>query len=383
MAIKTIRSIREISPETWNAIANPPDRVFHPFLDHAFLGALELSKSAVPRTGWRTQHLVLENEQGKVLGLMPCYEKTHSQGEYVFDYSWAEAYRRAGGRYYPKIQVSIPFTPVTGPRLLVVSDPAQQHYRNQLLQGAVELCHSRNASSVHMTFLPENEWHTAGKMEFLQRTDIQFHWINDGYASFDDFLDTLASAKRKNIRKERVAVHAYGLQFEWLTGPDIKEHHWDAFFAFYMDTGSRKWGSPYLNRDFFYRIGDTMSRHILLVLCRRGSQYIAGALNFIGGDTLYGRNWGAIEDHPFLHFEACYYQAIEFAITRKLKRVEAGAQGPHKLARGYLPTTTYSAHYFADPRLGKAVEAYLRHERQAVAEDKSELSEHAPFRKQP
>jgi len=309
---------------------------------------------------------------------VPCYLKSHSYGEYVFDHGWADAFERAGGRYYPKLQVAVPFTPVTGPRFLA----ADAEGRRALAAGLIDLCRDTQASSVHVTFLPEAEARPLGGEAWLWRTDIQFHWHNKGYGSFADFLADLSSAKRKNIRKERAAVRAAGISHFCLTGADIREAHWDAFFDFYMETGSRKWGTPYLNRDFFRRIGATMSRHILLVIAMRAGRMIAGALNFIGSEALYGRNWGAIEHHPFLHFETCYYQAIDFAIARGLARVEAGAQGPHKLARGYLPHTTHSLHYFAHGGLSRAVSAYLAQERRGVEEERRALAEHAPFRQE-
>jgi predicted N-acyltransferase len=299
----------------------------------------------------------------------------------VFDYAWADAYHRAGGRYYPKLQLSVPFTPVTGRRLLVPDGPSATVHRLALLEGLKEACAARRLSSVHVTFPTPEESRLLTEHGFLSRTDIQFHWSNRGYASFNAFLADLSSSKRKNIRKERRLVHEEGITIDWVTGNDIAERHWDAFFEFYMDTGSRKWGTPYLTREFFSLIGASLAPHILLVLCRRGRRYIAGALNFIGQDTLYGRNWGAVEHHSFLHFEACYYQAIEFAIVRKLCFVEAGAQGPHKLARGYLPKLTHSAHYFTDDRLARAVAAYLAEERAAIQQGRAELEEHSPFRR--
>ena len=311
-----------------------------------------------------------------MLGVVPAYLKSHSMGEYVFDHAWADAFERAGGHYYPKLQVSVPFTPVTGPRLLAPS----KDLRALLLNGLRQLADESRASSVHVTFLPEEDWRELGLSPWLMRTDTQFHWFNQGYDTFDAFLDNLSSRKRKNIRKERQTMGELGIEFEQLTGSAITEAHWDAFFAFYMDTGSRKWGSPYLTRRFFSLIGASMAERVLLVMARRGQKMIAGALNFIGSDALYGRNWGAIEHHPNLHFEACYYQAIDFAISHKLARVEAGAQGPHKLARGYLPKSTHSLHYLAHPGLARAVADYLDHERRAVAEDQSALAEHAPFR---
>ena len=376
MQIEVVPSIEMIRKADWDSCANPSGSAFNPFISHAFLSALEKSDSATRKTGWHGQHLVLRDEAGSVQGVVPAYLKTHSMGEYVFDHAWADAFQRAGGRYYPKLQVAVPFTPVTGPRLLA----ATSEHRAMLLSGLRQLANDRPASSVHITFLPEEDWQQFGTAPWLRRTDTQFHWFNQDYASFDAFLADLSSRKRKNIRKERQSVCDAGITCEWVTGRDITEAHWDAFFAFYMDTGSRKWGSPYLTRRFFSLIGESLKEHILLVFARRSGRIIAGALNFIGSDALYGRNWGAIEHHQNLHFEACYYQAIEFAIARKLARVEAGAQGPHKLARGYLPKSTYSLHYLAHPGLARAVADYLEHEREAVAEDQSALAEHAPFR---
>jgi len=357
------------------------DQVFNPFISHAFLSALEASGSAVARAGWQPQHLVAETGDGTVLGVVPCYLKSHSRGEYVFDHGWAEAYEHAGGNYYPKLQVSVPFTPATGRRLLVRPGPESETVETGLAAGLVELCRLRDASSVHLTFLTEPEWRLLGAHGFLQRTDQQFHWENAGYAGFEDFLAALAARKRKAIRRERALP--CGIDVHWLTGSDLTEAVWDAFFAFYIETGSRKWGRPYLTRSFFSLVGESLRDHILLVMAKRAGRYVAGALNFIGSDTIYGRHWGAIEHHPFLHFELCYYQAIEFAIRHKLARVEAGAQGEHKLARGYLPVTTYSAHYIADPGLRRAVADYLKRERAYVEAAGAELLTYAPYRKVP
>ena len=386
--------IAEIAAEDWDACANPKVKApsqdgsseiseiqHNPFISHAFLSSLEESNSAVNRTGWQPQHLAAQAPDGSIIGVTPCYLKSHSQGEYVFDRGWAEAFERAGGDYYPKLQVSVPFTPATGRRLLTLPGPQSSDVRLGLLQGLNELCGIREASSVHMTFMPEDEWKLAAEQGFLQRTDQQFHWLNGGYATFDDFLGQLASRKRKLIKRERRDALANGIEIECLTGKDITEAAWDAFFAFYMDTGSRKWGRPYLTRSFYSLIGERMPKDILLIMARREGRYIAGAINFIGSDTLYGRHWGAIENHPFLHFEVCYYQAIDYAIAHKLKRVEAGAQGEHKLARGYLPQTTYSAHYIANPGFRRAIADYLVRERQYVEASGEELGEMSPFRK--
>jgi len=366
-----------------NAESHSQDFAFNPFISHSFLSALEASGSAVARAGWQPQHLVADASDGRVLGVAPCYLKSHSRGEYVFDHAWADAYERAGGDYYPKLQVSVPFTPVTGRRLLVRPGPDAEAARTGLAAGLVELCRMRQASSVHLTFLTEPEWRLLGTHGFLQRTDQQFHWENGGYATFEDFLGALAARKRKAIRRERREAIPSGVTVHWLTGSDLTEAAWDAFFAFYMETGSRKWGRPYLTRAFFSLVGESMRDQILLVMAKRAGRFIAGALNFIGSETLYGRNWGAIEHHPFLHFEVCYYQAIEFAIAHKLARVEAGAQGEHKLARGYLPSTTYSAHFIADAGLRRAIADYLVRERAYVAAAGEELAACGPFRKVP
>jgi predicted N-acyltransferase len=360
----------------WNKCANPESLADpHPFTRHEFFAALEESGSATPHTGWQTCHLVLERG-GEIAGLMPLYLKNHSQGEYVFDHAWAEALERAGEDYYPKLQCAVPFTPVTGRRLLADGDAA-----DALLDTAKNIVGQLGASSLHITFLTRREWQAAGDAGYLLRADRQFHWTNEGYRDFADFLSRLSSARRKTLRKEREAVREAGVEFEHLTGPAISEAHWDRFFEFYMDTGGRKWGHPYLTREFFSRIGTSMGEQILLVMARRHGVYIAGALNFFGGGILYGRNWGSCEYLPFLHFETCYYQAIDFAIQRGLNKVEAGAQGTHKLLRGYMPEETFSAHYIAHPGLARAVEDYLAHEREAVAENIQELAQSGPFKK--
>ncbi|MBN9582681.1 MAG: N-acetyltransferase [Afipia sp.] len=379
ITLEAISSAGQITADDWNACAHP-DGQYNPFVSHAFFTALEASGSAAPRTGWAPRHLVARSG-GKVTGIVPCYLKNHSQGEYVFDHGWADAYERAGGSYYPKLQASVPFTPATGPRLLVRRDADATQVCDHLAAGLIALCNATHASSVHVTFAREDEWTFLAKHGFLQRTDQQFHWHNQGYATFEDFLATLASRHRKAIRRERRDALADGITIHPLTGRDITAEAWDAFFEFYMETGSRKWGRPYLTRDFYHRIAATMADDVLLVMARRDGRWIAGAINFIGSDALFGRHWGAIEHHPFLHFEVCYYQAIDFAIQRGLKRVEAGAQGEHKIARGYLPQTTYSAHYIADPALRRAVRDYLKHERGYVQDAVRELTEAGPFRK--
>ena len=492
--------ITALDAAQWDACANPEssgdgqNNPYNPFICHAFLSALEESGSATVQTGWAPRHLVLDDGSGGMAACMPCYLKSHSQGEYVFDYGWADAFERAGGSYYPKLQACVPFTPVSGRRLLVPHTDDTGMRERYLLNASAALLERYQASSLHLTFLTRQEWDLAGKIGLLRRTDQQFHWFNQGYDSFDDFTACLTSRKRKLIKRERRGARAEGItirlltgsdlseahwdafyafytdtgarkwghpnalgsaalleryqasslhltfltrqewdlagkigllrrtdqQFHWfnqgydsfddftacltsrkrklikrerrgaraegitirlLTGSDLSEAHWDAFYAFYTDTGARKWGHPYLTREFFSLVGQSMAERILLILCERAGRPIAGALNFIGGDTLYGRYWGCLETHPFLHFEACYYQAIEYAITHGLARVEAGAQGQHKLARGYLPQTTYSAHMIADPSLRSAVARFLIQERGYVEMENEELSRFAPYRK--
>jgi predicted N-acyltransferase len=353
----------------------------NPFISHEFLSSLEVSASVGPRTGWQPNHLIVETTAGELLGAAPCYLKSHSRGEYVFDAGWAEAFEHAGGAYYPKLQVSVPFTPVTGPRLLIKSGPHASAVRDALVQGLVGVTKGNDLSSAHVTFMPEADWCVLGEQGFLLRTDQQFHWHNRDYATFDDFLADLSSRKRKTIKRERKEALGAGVDVHWLTGSDLTEGVWDAFFAFYMETGSRKWGRPYLTREFFSIVSQAMGDRILLVMATRNGRWIAGAINFIGTDALYGRNWGAVEHHPFLHFELCYYQAIDYAIRHKLARVEAGAQGEHKLARGYLPATTHSAHFIANPALRRAIDDYLKRERRYVAAASEELAAAAPFRK--
>jgi len=353
---------------------------YNPFVSYDFLSALEDAGCVGERSGWQPAHLRLDDAAGRLAGVAPCYVKAHSQGEYVFDHGWADAFARAGGRYYPKLQVAVPFTPVTGPRLMV-TPAAGNDGRRRLAGGHVALCGELGASSVHATFLDAPDRAALAAEGWLSRTDQQFHFDNPGYRDYGDFLATLASRKRKALRKERDMARAGGIEIDWLTGGDLTEAAWDDFFAFYMDTGGRKWGRPYLNRWFFSLIGERMADDILLVVARANGKAIAGALNFIGGDALYGRYWGAVEDRPFLHFELCYHQAIDFAIARGLSRVEAGAQGEHKLARGYRPVTTYSAHYIAHDGLRRAVARYLDHERQEIAAIGAALAAQAPFRR--
>jgi predicted N-acyltransferase len=380
--VRIVSRIADVPAADWDTCARgAAPSPTNPFISHAFLRALEESGSATRKTGWLPHHLLLEDGSGTLLGAMPCYLKAHSQGEYVFDHGWADAYERAGGSYYPKLQASVPFTPVPGKRLLVRAGEGEIEREALLLQAAMQVTDRLGISGLHIAFLTSEEWDLAGELGFLKRTDQQFHWRNDGYASFEDFLAALASRKRKTVRKERREALADGIAIEWVTGSDLTEAHLDAFFDFYMDTGSRKWGSPYLTRQCFSLLRESMADKMLLVLAKRAGRYIAGALNFIGADTLYGRYWGGIEEHPLLHFEVCYYQAIDFAIQHGLARIEAGAQGAHKLARGYLPSETYSAHYIADLALRRAVTDYLSRERRAVAREMALLTEAAPFRK--
>ncbi|MGH6797855.1 MAG: GNAT family N-acetyltransferase [Roseiarcus sp.] len=385
---RVVSSIAAIDAAAWDACANPPGRSFeeaegerfNPFITHAFLHALEASGSVGGRSGWTPAHVVVEDAPGRVVAAAPCYLKSHSQGEYVFDHAWADAYERAGGRYYPKLLVAAPFTPVTGRRLLIAPDPPQGA-REALIGGLRELRRETKTSSIHVTFPTAEDAERLSNGGFLIRTGEQFHFSCDGFASFDDFLGALASRKRKAIKRERRDAVDGQVAVEWLTGTSIRSEHWDAFFKFYMHTVSRKWGRPYLTRAFFDLIGSTLADRVLLVMARRAGRYIAGAINFIGDDALYGRNWGAIEHRPFLHFEVCYYQAIDFALSRGLRRIEAGAQGEHKLARGYRPALTYSAHEFADARLARAIADYLGHERVAVERTIAHYEEYAPFRR--
>ncbi|MEM1434183.1 MAG: GNAT family N-acetyltransferase [Pseudomonadota bacterium] len=377
---RILHDITELPAAQWNALANPPGQAHHPFVRHEFLAALEASGSVGREAGWQPFHLAVEPdvEGASPLGVVPLYLKSHSQGEYVFDYGWADAWHRAGGQYYPKLQCSIPFTPATGPRLLVGGAGADRE--ELLLDAMAGVAREVGVSSLHITFMEQPLWDRAGRQGYLQRMDQQFHWHNPGYACFDDFLAELASKKRKNLKRERRDAVANDIEIEWVTGADLTEAHWDAFYRFYLDTGSRKWGSPYLTREFFSLASASMSEDILLILCKRNGTYIAGALNFIGGDTLYGRNWGCTEHHPFLHFETCYYQAIDFAIERGLARVEAGAQGGHKVARGYLPQATYSAHWIENEGFREAIDEYLARERSHVSEDIGFVEEQTPFR---
>ena len=376
LSVRAVQSLSEIDEATWQRFANLEGSPRDPFLSYAFLNALEQSGSVSADVGWLPYHLVLEDEAKQPLGVMPLYLKGHSQGEYIFDYSWADAFERAGGRYYPKMLSAIPFTPATGRRLLVASS----EHESALVSGAAQIASEMNISSVHLNFLDQAAWRRRGDEGWLLRTHKQYHWQNQGYKTFDDFLDCLSSKKRKNIRRERRDALANDLEIQRLTGAEITEAHWDAFYQFYIDTGSRKWGSAYLTRSFFSLVGAAMAEDILLVMVRRDGRYVAGAINFIGGDCLFGRNWGCIEHHPFLHFEVCYYQAIEFAIEHGLSRVEAGAQGEHKLARGYMPSHTDSAHWIVHDGFRDAVGRYLEEERTHIAEEIDYLEQFSPFK---
>ncbi|ESY16171.1 MULTISPECIES: GNAT family N-acetyltransferase [unclassified Mesorhizobium] len=384
-SIRVAAGINAFTCDEWNGFTgttrSDTENGYNPLVSYAFLSALEDSGCAVRRTGWQGHHLRLENAQGRLLGAVPCYLKSHSQGEYVFDHGWSDAFERAGGNYYPKLQCAVPFSPVTGPRLLVSKGEDSAIVKAGLAAGLKAVTEKLGVSSAHVTFANESDVATLEAAGFLHRTDQQFHFFNEGFSTYDDFLATLASRKRKAMKKERREALANGISIDRLTGKDLTEKAWDDFFAFYMDTGSRKWGRPYLNRKFFSLIGERMSQDILLIMAKRNGRYVAGAINFIGSDALYGRNWGCIENHPFLHFEVCYHQAIDFAIERKLKVVEAGAQGEHKLARGYRPVTMHSAHYIAHPGLRNAVADYLRRERREVERMGEILEEHTPFRK--
>ena len=376
-AVAIHRRISEIGRQDWDACAGPDN----PFVAYDFLDALEESGSVSDRTGWAPHHLTVDDEEGRVAAAMPLYLKTHSQGEYVFDWSWADAYEKAGGQYYPKLQCASPFSPVTGPRLLVRPDVDPDEGRRMLLGGALTLCERLGASSLHVTFPHEEDWRFLGEAGLLQRQDQQYHWFNNGYPDFDAFLAALSSGRRKTVKRERRLAQAAVDEIVVLTGAELTEEHWDAFHGFYMDTGGRKWGRPYLNRAFFSLLGERMADRVLLIMARRGGRWVAGALNLIGGDCLIGRNWGCVEDITFLHFELCYYQAIEHAIRLRLPRVEAGAQGQHKIARGYLPAAVYSAHWIADPALREPVRRYLDQERAAIRQEMDWLAEeYSPFK---
>ncbi len=377
-------NLARIDAADWDACACPEavdgGRPEDPFTTHRFLKALEDSGSVGAGTGWEPQYMTAELD-GQMIGCAPLYAKSHSQGEYIFDHSWANAYDRAGGRYYPKLQISVPFTPVTGRRLLV-RPGFEVIGQAALIQGAVQVADQNGLSSLHVTFCTQDEVSAGRRLGLMDRTSQQFHWVNQGYEDFEDFLGSLSSRKRKNIRRERQKAAEFGGEIKVLTGDQIERHHWDAIWTFYQDTGARKWGTPYLTRRFFEIAHEVLRDDILLVLAERDGSAVAGAMNLIGRSALYGRYWGCIEDHPCLHFELCYYNAIGFAIANGLDRVEAGAQGEHKLARGYLPVSTHSLHWIRDAGFAEAVERYLEAERAAVAEDIEILTSFGPFRKE-
>jgi predicted N-acyltransferase len=381
--IRIEASLRDIAPEAWDACAAPEAadgaRPVDPFTTHRFLRALEDSGSVGPGTGWQPQYLTAMLD-GELIAVAPMYAKSHSQGEYIFDHNWAHAYQRAGGRYYPKLQIAVPHTPATGRRFLV-KPGFEETGTSALVEGAVQLASNNRISSLHITFCTEAEARCGEDLGLLLRKTQQFHWQNDGYETFEDFLASLSSRKRKNIRKERAGAQSFGGSIRTFSGEDLRPEHWDAFWQFYQDTGARKWGTPYLTRAFFDIAQERLRDDMALVLAERNGRWVAGALNFIGARTLFGRYWGCIEHHPFLHFELCYYQAIDIAIARGLDRVEAGAQGEHKLARGYLPTPTWSLHWIADPGFRDAIDAYLRAERAAVDEEIDVLTDYGPFKR--
>ena len=381
--IRIASGIAQIGQDAWDACACSEvaagGRPADPFTTYRFLSALEESGSVGPGTGWQPQYLSAVIH-GQVIAVAPMYAKAHSQGEYIFDHSWAHAFERAGGRYYPKLQIAVPHTPATGRRFLT-RPGFEETGTAALIQGAVQLTDSNGLSSLHITFCTKSEASAAEQLGLLTRKSQQFHWHNHGFADFDGFLDTLSSRKRKNIRKERQQAQAFGGEIEVFTGDDLRPEHWDAFWRFYQDTGARKWGTPYLTRAFFDIAQDQLRDDIALVLAKRDGEWVAGALNFIGADALYGRYWGCSEHHPFLHFELCYYQAIDIAIKLGLSTVEAGAQGEHKLARGYLPKATWSLHWMRDEGFMRAVQDYLVQERAAVDEEIDILTDYGPFKR--
>ncbi|NEK21791.1 GNAT family N-acetyltransferase [Sulfitobacter sp. JBTF-M27] len=381
--IRLVPSLAEIGQADWDACACPEAAEggppVDPFTTYRFLSALEESGSVGPGTGWQPQHLAAYVE-GQIIAVAPLYAKMHSQGEYIFDHNWAHAFERAGGQYYPKLQIAVPHTPATGRRLLT-RPGFEEVGKRALIQGAIQVTENNNLSSVHVTFCTQQEAEFAEEMGLMVRKSQQFHWKNDSYADFDGFLASLNSRKRKNIRKERTQAQGFGGTIQTFTGDQLQPEHWDAFWHFYQDTGARKWGSPYLTRQFFDIAQETLRDDIALVLAERDGRWIAGALNFIGADALYGRYWGCIEHHPCLHFELCYYRAIDFAIANGLSTVEAGAQGEHKLARGYLPTPTWSLHWMRDEGFARAVGDYLEAERDAVDHEIEILTEYGPFKR--
>ncbi|MFY0619776.1 GNAT family N-acetyltransferase [Shimia sp.] len=377
ITVEVHTSLKELSEEDWDACAGGQSA--NPFITFRFLHALEKSGSIGVGTGWHPRYMAVKSDQ-MLVAVAPVYIKEHSQGEYVFDHNWAHAYEQAGGRYYPKMQVAVPFTPVTGERFL--ARPGwEATAQSALTQAMVQVASDNELSSVHITFCSEKEAELGKALGLLHRTSQQFHWLNDGYHNFDEFLSKLSSRKRKNIRKERAKARAFGGEIRTFTGPEILPEHWDAMWTFYQDTGARKWGTPYLTRAFFDALHETMRSDVLLVFAISDGRPIAGALNFIGAEALFGRYWGCVEDHPCLHFELCYYQAMDWAIEHGIASVEAGAQGEHKLARGYLPVTTHSLHWLRDSGFLEAVRSYLEAERKAVSDDIEILTAWGPFKK--
>ena len=376
VTVKVLSSLGEVPAADWDACAGPEN----PFVSHTFLKTLEDSSAACGETGWLPQHVVIEDSNGGLVGAAPCYLKNHSHGEYVFDWGWADAYERAGGQYYPKLQVSVPFSPVTGPRLLVRGGENKSHTRRMLAAGLLELAKQHEVSSLHITFPTENEWTDLGEMGLLQRQGQQFHWENRGFETFDDFLASLNSRKRKMIRKERESANA-AVDIEVLTGDDLTERHMQAFYHFYLNTVDRKWAHAYLNFEFFQLLRERMADNVVLVMASHDGDYVAGALNLRGLDTLWGRNWGCSERFKMLYFEACFYRGIEFAIDNGLAKVEAGAQGLHKISRGYLPSATYSAHWIRDEGFRRAVADFVDRERRGVEHEMDSLSELSPFKR--
>ena len=378
LTVRVVDDLSTVPAAVWDACAGADN----PFVCHAFLHALEESGSATRETGWLPQHVIVEDDTKRILGAVPMYLKSHSYGEYIFDHGWALGYERAGGRYYPKLLAAVPFTPATGPRLLLHPD-ADIETQATLIAALIEVARARKVSSLHVNFMPETEWKELGQAGFVQRIGRQFHWENDGYKSFDDFLEALNSRKRKQIRRERRDALDGGIEIETLTGDALKPAHWDVFFRFYMSTSDRKWGSAYLTREFFTLLHQRMADKVVLIMARKGARWIGGALNLLGSDTLFGRNWGCNGDYPFLHFEVCYYRALDFAIAHGLKRVEAGAQGQHKIQRGYLPSPIYSAHWIRDPGFERAVAEFCAREQRAIENEMEELEEGlSPFKRE-
>ena len=384
LTIKVLTSIHQVPPEQWNLCARIDEPVHNPFVRHAFFSALEDSGSTNADAGWYPQHVVVEDDDGEVLACAPLFLKNHSYGEYIFDWGWADAYQRAGGRYYPKLQCAVPFTPVTGPRLMVrpfLDGDLKHALKRRLLGSMVELTERLEVSSLHVTFSTTEEYELMTDAGLLPRLGEQYHWKNNGYASFDEFLGELSSRKRKSIRKEREKANSCGVDICVLAGDEIKTHHWDAFYRFYMNTSDRKWGQAYLTRAFFDLLSERMGDAVLLIMGEEDGQLVCGALNLLGGDTLFGRNWGTVVDYPMLHFEVCYYRAIDYAIKCKLTWVEAGAQGPHKIQRGYMPKQTYSAHWISDRGFRSAVAEFLDRERAAIAADINTQADLGPFKR--